>query len=424
MEGLLSILKSPVGQGLLAGAASYAAGARRGAPVNSVGRGLLGGLVGYNTAATREEEAAERAKMGQFRDAQIAAYSAEAAQKKAALERQAAQQAALPGLFRQPGMTGGQAVPQTLGGLEMFSQPLNAAPMQATPGGFDVQGAIAAGFSPEQIKAYAELPDVGRPKATRQMEVDDGKGGKRIALVDDFGREVAGFSGYVAPVQVSQGDRVTFARPQAGVSLPVGMSPEGRDASARGWASVGIQRDQANSSKAPAGYRYKPDGSMEIIPGGPADLKASAEGQKKVGEAKDVLGLLDQVDSLLPKATGSYLGAGVDEAFRAFGGSTEGAKATAQLKTLQGALISKMPKMSGPQSDKDVQLYREMAGQVADPTLPVDVRQAASSEIRRLNEKYAGMPEGSSKAPSVVKTGMYGGRKVEQLSDGTMRYAN
>lgn len=311
--------------------------------------------------------------------------------------------------------------------LERQARLQRGLPSLLGPNGFDVQGALGLGASPDEITKYAALQDVGRPKATRQIEVDDGQGGKRIALVDDFGREVGGFAGYVAPVQVNQGDRVTFTRPTAGASLPVGMSPSERDASARGWAGVrqGEQRLALDvAGRAPAGYRYKPDGTMEIIPGGPADLKASADGQKKISEAKDVLGLLDEVDTLLPKATGSYAGAGLDEAARFFGKSTAGAEATAQLKTIQGALIGKMPKMSGPQSDKDVQLYREMAGQVGDPTLPTATRQKASQTIRKLNEKYAGLPEGSTGKTAVVKTGMYGGRKVEQLSDGTVRYAD
>lgn len=123
----------------------------------------------------------------------------------------------------------------------------------------------------------------------------------------------------------------------------------------------------------------------------------NVESDKKVSEAKDVLNILDEVDKLLPNATGSVAGSAVDAAAGFFGKATEGGKATAQLKTLQGALISKMPKMSGPQSDKDVQLYREMAGQVADPSLPIATRQAASKTIRMMNEKYAG---GAPSAPA------------------------
>lgn len=125
-------------------------------------------------------------------------------------------------------------------------------------------------------------------------------------------------------------------------------------------------------------------------------LKQNAASTAKVNDAKDVLGLLDEIDTILPKATNGLIGVARDTAAGGFGYSTEGANATAQLKALQGSLVSKMPKMSGPQSDKDVQLYREMAGQVGDPMVPRAQRQAASKTIRKLNEKYAGMEEGSS----------------------------
>jgi hypothetical protein len=434
MNGLFDFLKTPQGQGLLAAGLGMAANAGRGGTLNTIGRGGLLGLAGYANAENQQAERGERAKMAELRDMQIANYRAEVEAKNRANAREQAKLAAVPTLFRAGGMTGGEAAPQQMGGVEMFSKPAGVTPMQSTPGGFDVMGAIQAGFSPDEIQKYVGLQDAGRPKATRQMEVDDGRGGKKIVLADDFGREVAGFAGYTAPVQVNQGDRVSFVKPAPGVSLGVNMSPAERDASARGWAGNRLTAERlafdkaggADANRAPAGYRWNADRTaQEIIPGGPADLKASAEGQKKVSEARDVLGLLDEVDKLLPKATGSYAGVGADEAARFFGFSTPGAETTAQLKTIQGALISKMPKMSGPQSDKDVQLYREMAGQVADATLPVASRQKAADTIRRLNEKYAGLPEGSSKAAvAVVKTGIYGGRKVEQLSDGTVRYAD
>lgn len=157
--------------------------------------------------------------------------------------------------------------------------------------------------------------------------------------------------------------------------------------------------DGAGKGKAPAGYRWTVDGNLEPIPGGPVAKKDDSDSIKKVSDAKDVLSLLDEVDDILPKATGGYAGTAGDYVARTFGATTEGAKATAKLKALQGALVAKMPKMSGPQSDKDVLLYREMAGQVGDSTIPIAQRQAAAAEVRRLNEKYAGMQPGSSKKP-------------------------
>jgi hypothetical protein len=373
----------------------------RSAAIMSLAGGLLkgdfgGGLLGANEAVMQSKQDAVRQ---QYMDMQMRNLQAQEEQRRMQIEAERRKREALPGLFRAPGMTGGQAVPQEMGGIPMFSQPMGVSPMQGTPGGLDVMAALQAGYDPKEIQELAGLSNVGRPKATRQIEVDDGRGGKRIALVDDFGNEVAGFSGYTAPVQVNQGGQVSFVRPSPGLSLPVTMSPSERDASARGWAGINLQREQAAAGKAPQGYRFKQDGSLEAIPGGPADLRVNQDGVKKVSDAKDVLNILNEVEQILPKATGSWAGAGTDLVASTIGGTTQGAMATAQLKALQGLLVSKMPKMSGPQSDKDVLLYREMAGQVGDPTIPIPVRQAAVETIRKINEKYAGVPEGSSKPP-------------------------
>lgn len=166
----------------------------------------------------------------------------------------------------------------------------------------------------------------------------------------------------------------------------------GREVTIRGQDKVDARARDANlqASKAPAGYRYKPDGTMEAIPGGPADLKNTAGTAAKVTDAQDVLSLLDQAEPLLDKSTNSYTGAAIDEVGRAFGGATGGARAAAQLRALEGALIAKMPKMSGPQSDKDVLLYKQMAGQIGDRTIPAEQKRAAMQTIREINNRHAG----------------------------------
>ena len=142
--------------------------------------------------------------------------------------------------------------------------------------------------------------------------------------------------------------------------------------------------------KAEAGTRWKADGTLEFIPGGSKDPKNNAGATAKVTDAQDVLSLLDQALPLVEKSTGSYAGVGMDQAARVVGQSTEGSRAAAQLKVLEGSLISKMPKMSGPQSDKDVLLYKQMAGQIGDPTIPKDQKVAAMQTIREINERHAG----------------------------------
>lgn len=117
-----------------------------------------------------------------------------------------------------------------------------------------------------------------------------------------------------------------------------------------------------------------------------ADQKAINEENKRIQRVET---LTPEIKSLLTDgATGSYFGAGLDLLGRTVGISTGGAEATAQLKTLSGQLVALMPRMEGPQSNIDVEMYKEMAGNVADPTIPIQTRLAALETIEKLNEKY------------------------------------
>src|SRR3546814_14763920 len=93
-----------------------------------------------------------------------------------------------------------------------------------------------------------------------------------------------------------------------------------------------------------------------------AAAEADATAAKKSVDSLDTLGLLDVAEGLVKQSTGSGIGAGTDAVAGFFGKSTEGANAIASLKTIAGQLISKMPRLEGPQSDKAVQLSKDMAG--------------------------------------------------------------
>lgn len=113
-----------------------------------------------------------------------------------------------------------------------------------------------------------------------------------------------------------------------------------------------------------------------------------AEEKQRVSRVNAVL---DEISTILPQATNSYFGRGIDYGARIFGGATSGDIASGKLGTLGGQLVALMPKMSGPQSDKDVAMYKQMAGQLDDATVPLEIRQAALETIRSLNNKYADM---------------------------------
>ncbi len=114
----------------------------------------------------------------------------------------------------------------------------------------------------------------------------------------------------------------------------------------------------------------------------------SEDAMKKTASAKNVLGLLDEADKLLPSSTGSMVGAGVDYLAGATGSATKGATSIAQLKTIEGQLIANIPRMEGPQSDADRLLYQQSAGDLANPMKPVKIRQAAAQTLRKLQQKY------------------------------------
>ena len=89
-----------------------------------------------------------------------------------------------------------------------------------------------------------------------------------------------------------------------------------------------------------------------------------------------------------PTPTASYFGAAEDIAGQIIGKSPAGAAQADQLSIIGGRLVSKVPRMEGPQSDKDVALYIKMAGSVGDSTLPIDRRLKALEEVKRITAKY------------------------------------
>lgn len=118
--------------------------------------------------------------------------------------------------------------------------------------------------------------------------------------------------------------------------------------------------------------------------------KVGTPAQRKQ-DATDAIAIVQQAAPLIDIATSSGAGNIADITAGFVGKSTPGANAAAQLKVLGGALVSKMPKMSGPQSDKDVLLYKEMAGRIGDPTVPREQKKAAMQTIMELQSKYAGV---------------------------------
>ena len=131
---------------------------------------------------------------------------------------------------------------------------------------------------------------------------------------------------------------------------------------------------------------------------------------KSFANYEDNKSLLEDTMKTLDNATGSGIGAVRDAAAGFFGASTEGAEATGRLKVNSAKLTMQVPRMEGPQSDRDTVLYKEAAGNLADNTLPVPIRKAALARMIEINEKYAPVnnPANQTPAPKAGSTVKWG----------------
>lgn len=334
---------------------------------------------------------------------------------KRAQQQADALRAALASLSRP--VSGGQAASQPGGPTQQ-----NAAQIGAQPGGDDYRARVIQMIQSGQIpaaqgKALIEAGDYGRAEAGHNVEVrlPDGTPGTR--QLDKFGRPLGAdmpkpyerkfqdLGGTIAGIDPYTGQPV-------GDAMAKSMTPDGvaSNAVARGnlgvaQANLGLTRardafTQQQAAQPKPTYHdgawhtpptaQNPTGSMTVPPG-MAPPKGSILGEQR--NANTTLELIKEAEILIPKSTGSYVGAGVDLAGRAIGRSTPGALAGSQLEALQAALMLKMPRMEGPQSDRDVQLYRQAVGQIGDVTKPVDQRMAALGMVKRMQELYSGKPQ-------------------------------
>lgn len=180
-----------------------------------------------------------------------------------------------------------------------------------------------------------------------------------------------------------------------------------------------------------------------------------AAAEQKVIDARSMLGLTDAARLILENEspTGSWVGKGADIVGSIVGVSVPGAGPAAALATVGGEMVTKVPRLQGPQSDRDAALYRQMAGQIGDDKIPRATRLRALAQIEQLNRKYAKrrsgtdewfdstvpdelldqstggeqQPSGGEQPRFVVRTGLVksgpnAGKQAVQYSDGSMEY--
>jgi hypothetical protein len=88
---------------------------------------------------------------------------------------------------------------------------------------------------------------------------------------------------------------------------------------------------------------------------------------------------------LIDQSTGSGIGKAAN-VVRGFvtGGASSGAIAGAKLAPIADLALKMVPRFEGPQSNADTQSYKEAAGQLADTSIPNEIRKEAGKTVLRL----------------------------------------
>ena len=297
MAGLLDIFNSPEGR-LGIGLLSMAGPQSR--PMG-FGERLAGAFQMQDAYKQQLADEESRKLRNEFQTEQMNSARQRAAQERAAVEAAIRKQQALPSLLGDAGV--------------------------------NVQGALAAGFSPEEIKGLGGLRNINANKVARTVKGIGQDGREYEYQVDEFGNRVGeGLAQFRAPLLQNLGDKTVALDPytlQQKQAFAMGMSPDSRASNALGWANNALARErltmdaQQNSggAKLPAGYRWSADGqSMEAIPGGPADIKAGQLGAQQEAKREAALAQAQNMRQTIAeaKALTDWTTAGVAGYNRAF----------------------------------------------------------------------------------------------------------
>ena len=209
------------------------------------------------------------------------------------------------------------------------------------------------------------------------------------------------------------------------------------------------------AEKAPMGYRFLPDGSLEPIKGGPADLKTQAKAAGAGDVSLEIIKIKDSYDKLLEgggitdpslKVGSNIMGKVSSSAVGQTLGSTFGTKnqterdKIAQTRPLLMGAIMKATGMSAKQIDSNAELKLWLST-ATDPNKSYEANIAALQNIENLygvtaldkqvtapnfkNPPPIPVPSNSNKKvvkEGTVQDGPNKGKRIVQYSDGTTEY--
>ena len=385
-----------------------------GSTLEGVTRALSGVAGGYFAGEARREDKAKEEAGDNERSAMLKAFIAGVPGKKTYMSEEAAQGRAEEAVYQ-------AADAQAPGDGDMYTTPRERYFRENAP---EMQNVRFANMpDQDEFGRFDQAPNVTGMDALNNMTPKT-RGGKNMLdtlMMSDWQRKQA-----IAAEQRALADKIAFKQAAGGVNSATGRPSASIQISnkydeivaSHGQAAADVWlRRFGNTGTVDAGGKivFRVDAANPNAPAGAPEVTrtpkpeqmpkfraavktaeenatADAEIRKAYTEkgikSQQALDALVGVEDLIKKSTGSWGGAAFNVISAVFGHAPEGAINVGKLRVLQANLMLSQPRMEGPQSDKDVQLYREAAGQIGDPTVPNPIKLAAVDTIRALHGKY------------------------------------
>lgn len=195
-----------------------------------------------------------------------------------------------------------------------------------------------------------------------------------------------------------------------------------------GLAQQRLSMDKATNAggaKAPTGYRFKPDGSLEAIPGGPADIKAGELGakaearrQSQQAQAASVLETIGEAKGLVGNTTAGF------GAFAANMPATDARNLAAKLETIKANLgfdrLQQMREQSptggalGAVAVQELTALQSTVSSLDQKQSPAQLR-ASLAKIEKHYKRWQETVQSANQSdkPSGGATGSWGGNVVD-----------
>ena len=301
-------------QGLLGMGSALLTPVARGGGFGAVGPALMSAQTNAMNLAELQQQAKARqeqsALMKAYRDAQIAQLEAETKAKKDKTDF----------LTELATRMGGAQIPQ---GFDMLGPGAKSQVFQPQYTQQDLLRAASLGIPLDTFKTIAESKDWGAPQVARTVKVAGPGGVPMVQQLDAQGRPVGQPmpEAYERKLEDFGGTKQAYDPYTGGLvggAFKKTQSPDSAASNALGWANYGLSKDRlafeksGGNEKPPSGYRFKPDGSLEAIAGGPADPKSG-----KVSDAERLTAgytsRMDQAEQIISRLPGGAAKPGVLE---------------------------------------------------------------------------------------------------------------